>query len=117
MFQFLRWPLAKKLYDKQFNESKQKESEENEQKDKKSLNFMETGILCARQLRNYVSQIIHKYHSNNNEINNSIQFQHVFHHTDKHLMNNIYDIFMPENFVKCIFFIDEIKNLLIQSPR
>ncbi|KAL6435512.1 hypothetical protein ACFW04_005469 [Cataglyphis niger] len=113
-----RWPLAKKLYDKQFEESKQEESEENEEKDKKSLNFIETGILYARQLRNYVSQIsqiIHKYYSDNNKIDNSIRLQYIFYHTDKHLMNNIYDIFMPENFVKCCFFVDEIINL--QSPQ
>src|SRR5580765_8413608 len=79
---------------------------------------METGINCVRQLRNYVSQIIHKhyydksiYNVNNISIINYIHFE-VF-CRDRHLFSNIYDIISdPENFMKYSFFIDEIKTCL-----
>ena len=78
---------------------------------------METGINCVRQLRNYVSQIIHKHYYNNKSIDNLIKFENIF-QLDKHLRNNLDDIiYQPENFIKYSFFIDEIKNLLTQPPR
>ena len=84
---------------------------------------METGINCVRQLRNYVSQIIHKNYydkSIDNENNMSIINYRNFKAfcSDTHLLYNIYDISTDaENFMKYSFFIDEIKNLLTQSPR
>jgi len=86
---------------------------------------METGINCVRQLRNYVSQIIHKYYYvnepivnyDNKSIDNLTKFQDVF-QLDEHLRNYFDEIiFNPQNFIKYSFFIDEIKNLLTQSPR
>ncbi|XP_029679895.1 uncharacterized protein LOC115245628, partial [Formica exsecta] len=111
------WSSAKKLYDKQCKENEQEKSKENEQKNKKSSNFMETGTNCVRELRNYVSQILHEHYNNNETIDNLIKFHRIF-HLDKHLINNIVDIvYEPENIIKLSFFIDEIRNLLIQSPR
>ncbi|XP_025262488.1 F-box only protein 21-like [Camponotus floridanus] len=110
-----RWPFAKKFCDKIFKENEQKESEKNEQKNKKSLNFMETGIKCARQLRNYVSQFIHDhfYIHFDFSIDNFINLETVF-CFDKDL-NKI--ICKPDNFINIFFFMDEIKSLLAQSPR
>ncbi|XP_029668377.1 uncharacterized protein LOC115238564 [Formica exsecta] len=110
-----RWPSAKKLYDKQCKENEHEKSKENEQKNKTSSNFMETGTNCTKELRNYVSQILHEHYNNNEIIDNLTKFHRIFHL--EHLQNNLNKVCEPENFIKYSFFIDEIKNLLIQSPR
>ncbi|XP_029665661.1 uncharacterized protein LOC115237035 [Formica exsecta] len=112
-----RWSFAKKLHDKQCKENEHEKSKENEQKNIKSSNFMETGTNCVRELKNYVSQILNEHYNNNETIDNLIKFYRIF-YLDKHLINNIVDIvYGPENIRKLSFFIDEIRNLLIQFPR
>lgn len=58
----------------------QEKSKDNEQKNKKGLNFMETGINCARQLRNYMSLIL-RHHEDDpliNPIDNFMMFHDIF---------------------------------------
>ncbi|XP_029672559.1 uncharacterized protein LOC115241139 [Formica exsecta] len=99
-----RWPIARKHYDKLSKNDK--ESQENEQKDKKLLSFMETGINCVRQL-NFVFHIINKRYEIGDDI--SIDFP---------LCENLTQImYEPENGVKIYFHIDEIKYLLTQSSQ
>jgi len=74
---------------------------------------METGINCARLLRNYVSPIIHEYYNFNASIDNFANFEQIF-YLDEHL-NEI--ICRPDNFVINSFFMDELKSLLAQSSR
>ncbi|KAL6420619.1 hypothetical protein ACFW04_014647 [Cataglyphis niger] len=111
---FQRWSSAKKLYDKHFKEKMQEKSKENKQKNERSLNFMETGINCARKLRNYMSLILHDLNEHQEIIDNLIMFEDIL-YFDEYLKNNILDIvYEPVNLIKHSFFIDEFKNLLTQ---
>ncbi|XP_029162977.1 uncharacterized protein LOC114934494 [Nylanderia fulva] len=120
-----RWPSANKVYAEQYKENEKTNSDEIVQQQKRSIDFIETGINYAKQLQEYVSQIVYKHNHESQahsiggyyyiQINNSILFQDVF-HLDEHLTNNIDEIInKPEHFIKYCFFIDECKNLLIQS--
>lgn len=109
-----RWPLAKKFYDKQFKETEQEESDENKKKDEKNL-FKETGINCARIIRYYVFQIIHKYYYDDDPIDDTKKLEHIFHKYFKDEFNEI--IKKPENIIKYYFFLDELKVLIAQSSR
>lgn len=69
-----------------------KDSVENEQKDEGDLDFIETGINCTIELRDYVSRIIHKhYHKDYYDMDNLKLFHDVF-HLDEYLKNKFDEI-------------------------
>ncbi|XP_072763399.1 F-box only protein 21-like isoform X2 [Anoplolepis gracilipes] len=107
-----RWPTARKHFDKQFKNNEQKESEENKQKNKKCVNFMETGIKFAKELRNFMPPQIEKYFKDIS-ISNLAHFSYVF-HVDENLLKLL---LKRENDIKMYFYFDEIKNLLTQFSR
>ncbi|XP_050448188.1 uncharacterized protein LOC126849884 [Cataglyphis hispanica] len=118
-----RWPSAKKSFDKYCKENEQRKSKgneqemskENEQKNKKD--FIKIGLFYARELQNYVSKIVNSHYGMNKTIDNLIKFDYIF-NENPYLINDIVDIvYQHKSFIKYSFFIDEIKNLLTQSPR
>ncbi|XP_072752068.1 uncharacterized protein [Anoplolepis gracilipes] len=108
---FQRWPNAKRHYDRQFKDKVQ--SEKNKQNNKRDITFIKTGINCARQSRNYVFQMIKRIYFNNKSIDNLISEFHynIFFSDLFHLKNKFKDD------LKISFLVDEIENLLAQSPR
>ncbi|XP_029663416.1 uncharacterized protein LOC115235648 [Formica exsecta] len=121
---FQRWPTAKKLYDKLSKVNELKESQKNEQKDKKQLNFMDIGINCIRQF-NFMSHIINRNYDNmSNFIMPDEQLFDSFfnivkrladkHIVQRHLRKLMYE---PENGINILFLIDEIKYLITQSSQ
>ncbi|XP_072766655.1 uncharacterized protein [Anoplolepis gracilipes] len=108
---FQRWPTARKFYNKQFKENEQEEFEE--KNNKESLHFIEIGINCARRLRYSMSQKIQKYYSHDILIANSTHYTYIF-----ELDEDILPIFRKnKDDIKISFYIDEIKNLLIEFSR
>lgn len=86
------------------------DAEKNEQNNERNLlDFIETGINCARELRDCMSRIIYKhYHKHYYDIDNLTQFKDVF-HIDEYLTNKFDEIIdESEPYIKYHYFIDEI---------
>ncbi|XP_072763509.1 F-box only protein 21-like [Anoplolepis gracilipes] len=110
---FQRWPTARKLYIKHFKKNEQKESEGNEQKDKRDLNFIEKGIYFKRRLRNI--NIIEDNFSVCKLLYKATQVYSVF-QLDTSMFSNIRN-YEDDEVIKISFYMDEIKNLLSQFSR
>lgn len=106
-------------------ENKYKESQENEKKNKKRLNFMQIGINCIRQL-NFLSiestdifsmsifyMIIDKSYYHTKKFDSRLMYTDTF-NLNENLIQLMYE---PENSIKILFFIDELKNLLTRSSK
>lgn len=66
-----------------------------------------------KQLRHFRSEMLQKYYEDNDSIDNVIKFSSIF---DSDLNNSINEI-IERNGMTYHFYIDEIKNLLEQSPQ
>ncbi|XP_072758259.1 uncharacterized protein [Anoplolepis gracilipes] len=120
-----RWPNGKKLYDQKENEikeyflcRKQKKCKKHKQKNVKLFNFMEAGISVVRELHNFLLDVIKKYYNmvwiHNNMITEGTLI--ILQTIDNKLENNniLFNPFVDFFFS---FTMDEIKSLLMRSPR
>ncbi|XP_029168638.1 F-box only protein 21-like [Nylanderia fulva] len=115
-----RWSSAKKYNDNLFKINKQKKSEEYEQKRKKfkkNSNFIEMSINIVTLLRKYMSAIRYKNRDYFNSIDNKISFKDIIYDRKINCVFIFTIVNEPDNFMKYLVFIDEIKNSLTQSPR
>lgn len=125
---YSRWPAASTHYE-MFKKILQEMFKEDKQKNKKP--FIEAGINCSRQLRNYMTHIIYKEYYNKIQFNTNkeISIDGVIRFDDFYLkesyinnsyMNNILTHKNDKNEIKNFFhkllFIDEVNYLLKQSP-
>ncbi|XP_029160232.1 F-box only protein 21-like isoform X2 [Nylanderia fulva] len=95
------------------------ESVENEEiNNERKLDFIEKGIICVLQLRDYVSQIIRmQYSKNYYNIDSYTQVQDVL-YLPEYLTKELDEIInKPENHIRYYFYNNEIESLLNQSPR
>lgn len=146
LFNF-RWPFAKKYYNEQYNKEFQQKTpeEDDKQKHKKCLSFINTGIDCVRQLRNLMLKIMFEHDSLLEGDHTLYKSKEVYLEEDLIslcLKENVNDIrskkrsiirvsrnylrflqdeeeimFKTEYYINILFFMDEIRHLLSQPPR